>query len=186
MSKALKNMTNEELWQLFPVIISEYKDEWKDYFAEEKSLLEHLLGDHALKIHHIGSTSVPGLAAKPTIDILIEIKDDTDTGKLIIELEKAGYIYSPQPDRPAPYMMFMKGYTQQGFADKVFHVHIRYAGDWDEIYFRDYLLSHPDEAQEYAHLKYCLKEKYEHDRDAYTNAKTTFITKIIKLAKVKD
>jgi len=181
--KPLEKMTNEELWQLFPIIVSEHKDYWKDYFAEERSFLKKLLGKDALKIHHIGSTSIPGLPAKPTIDILIEMRDELDTDEMIRKMKGAGYIYSPQPRKPAPYMMFMKGYTPEGFAERVFHVHVRYSGNWDEIYFRDYLLKHPKIAKEYAELKLKLKEQYEHDRDAYTAAKTEFITKITNLAK---
>ena len=176
-------MTDKELWQLFPIIISEQKDYWKNYYAEEKALVKKALGKDILRIHHIGSTAIPDIPAKPTIDILIEIRDETDTDQLIRKMQNAGYIYSAQPKNPAPYMMFMKGYTTEGFADKVFHVHIRYSGNWDEIYFRDYLLSHPKIAREYGELKMKLKEQYEHDRDGYTHAKTEFVTRITNLAK---
>ena len=82
-------MTNEELWLLFPIILSEYKDYWKDYFAEERSSLKKLLGKDALKIHHIGSTSIPGLPAKPTIDMLIEIRDETGNLPVPLHLRNA-------------------------------------------------------------------------------------------------
>ncbi len=68
-----------------------------------------------------------------------------------------------------------KGYTKEGFAEKVYHIHIRYAGDNDELYFRDYLNEHPDIAKEYEALKLGLWKKYEHNRNAYTDAKTDFI-----------
>lgn len=184
MDKSLNEMTNEELWQLFPIIISEYKEYWVDYFISEKKTLENIINnDNIIKISHIGSTSIPGLAAKPTIDILIEIKDNTDTERLIKKLENADYIYSPQPQKPAPHMMFMKGYTLQGFEEKVFHIHIRYAGDWNEIHFRDYLLSHPEIANQYGELKLKLAKKYTHDRDGYTEAKTDFIREVNELAR---
>ena len=118
-----------------------------------------------------------------TIDILLEIKDDTDIERLISNMHSAGYIYSEQPNNPAPHMMFMKGYTPEGFKGQVFHVHVRYSGDWDELYFRDYLLAHPEIADEYGKLKLELKKKYEHDRDGYTYAKTGFIERINKLAR---
>ena len=70
-----------------------------------------------------------------------------------------------------------KGYTPDGFADKVYHVHLRYAGDNNELYFRDYLNEHPDVAKEYEALKLRLWKQFEHNRDAYTDAKTEFITK---------
>ena len=132
---------------------------------------------------HVGSTAIPNLIAKPTIDILLEIKDDTDIERLISNMQSCGYLYSEQPNNPAPHMMFMKGYIPQGFKRQVFHAHVRYSGDWDELYFRDYLLAYPEIADEYGKLKLELKKKYEHDRDGYTCAKTDFIKRITKLAR---
>lgn len=172
-------MSNNELWKLFPIILSEHKACWKEFYSTEKSNLENIIGkDNIERINHIGSTAVPGLLAKPTIDILLEINANMDIAMLINGMEKEGYIFSAQPDKPAPHLMFMKGYTVQGFSEKVFHIHVRYKGDWDEIYFRDYLIAHPEEVKEYARLKKDLKELYEHDRDAYTNAKTDFVKAI--------
>jgi len=182
--KSLSQMTNEELWQLFPIILSGYKEEWKSLYLSEKEKLEQMIGkEFIVRINHIGSTAIPGLIAKPTIDILLEITNNTDTAQLIKALEDSGYIYSPQPTKPAPHMMFMKGYTTRGFEGQVYHLHIRYPGDWDELYFRDYLISHPDTANEYAQLKLELKEKFRHDRDGYTEAKTDFIQSITALAR---
>lgn len=65
-------------------------------------------------------------------------------------------------------MMFMKGYTPNGFKGQSFHIHVCYKGDWDELYFRDYLLRHSDIAKEYGSLKYKLMKKYKNDREAYT------------------
>ena len=70
-----------------------------------------------------------------------------------------------------------RGYTKAGFGDKVYHIHLRYAGDNDELYFRDYLNDHPSIAKEYETLKLELWKRYEHDRDAYTDAKSDFIRK---------
>lgn len=180
----LTDLTNEELWQLFPIILSEHKDYWKDnYIAEEKKLIDVISKDNIIRINHIGSTSIPDLIAKPTIDILLEIRQNIDIDKLIKIIESADYIYSSQPNNPPPYMMFMKGYTLRGFEGQAFHLHIRYAGDWDELYFRDYLFVHPDIATKYGELKQNLKEQFEHDRDTYTLAKTEFIKKYTKLAK---
>ncbi len=182
--KSLNDLTNEELWQLFPIIISEYKDYWKDNYISESAILKEIIGEENIfRINHIGSTSIPGLLAKPTIDILIEVNDTTNTKSLIESICSVGYIYSLQSDRPAPHMMFMKGYTPAGFRGQLFHVHIRYRGDWDELYFRDYLLIHPEVVKEYGKLKLTLADKYKHDRDAYTNAKTDFILKINGLAR---
>ncbi|MDR0660870.1 MAG: GrpB family protein [Prevotellaceae bacterium] len=136
-----------------------------------------------VRINHIGSTAVPCLLAKPTLDILLEIKDNTDTIGLKNSIEAIDYIYSYQPDNPPPHMMYMKGYTPNGFQGQAFHLHVRYAGDWDELYFRDYLLAHPDAVREYGELKLRLKQQYEHDRDGYTHAKTAFVRKITARAR---
>lgn len=186
MSKPLNEMSNKELWQLFPIILSEHNNSWKDDFASEKESIESTISpENIARISHIGSTAIPGLIAKPTIDILLEIEDNFDTKELITKLESIGYIYSPQPGKPAPHMMFMKGYTPEGFRGQAYHVHVRYRGDWDELYFRDYLLAHPEMVKEYGELKLRLKKQYEHDRDGYTDAKTDFIQRIITQAKQK-
>ena len=65
----------------------------------------------------------------------------------------------------------------RSFAKKVFHLHVRYFGNWNELYFRDYLIAHPDVAAEYGKLKLCLLKKFEHDRDGYTEAKSEFVLK---------
>jgi len=183
MEKPLNEMTSEELWQLFPIIISEYRDYWTNYYREEEDTLKRILGESIISINHIGSTAVPNLPAKPTIDILIEIKDNTDIQAIITDMELNNYIYSYQPQKPAPHMMFMKGYNSHGFEEKVFHIHIRYKGDWDEIYFRDYLINHPESSGEYAKLKIRLSKLYKHDRDAYTLAKTDFIKEVTEKAR---
>ena len=178
-------MTNEELWRLFPIILSEHNPIWLNRYSIEKQMLEQAVGiQNIVRINHFGSTVVPNLIAKPTIDILLEIKDDTDTERLISNIELVGYIYKEQPNNPAPHMMFMKGYTPQGFKEQVFHLHVRYNGDWDELYFRDYLLTHPEIAEEYGQLKLGLMNKYKHNRDAYTNGKADFIRRITMLARV--
>lgn len=183
----LENMSNEELWQLFPIILSEHNPAWASKYKCEKILLTQTIGSkNIIRINHIGSTAIKGLLAKPTIDILIEINKKTNISELISDMEKAGYIFSSQPKNPAPHLMFMKGYTPEGFKGQAYHVHVRYPGDWDELYFRDYLLSHPNVAKEYGELKLQLKEQYEHNRDGYTQAKTDFITRITDLARSKS
>jgi GrpB-like predicted nucleotidyltransferase (UPF0157 family) len=186
MSKSLDEMTDEERWQLFPIILSKYKPIWKKNYLKEKAVVERAVGpDNIVRISHIGSTAVPGLIAKPTIDILVEIKEGTDTAKLIYDMQEAGYRYIAHPENPPPHMMFVKGYTPEGFKGQVFHIHVRYGSDWDELHFRDYLIAHPETAEEYGRLKLKLKEKYEHNRDAYTDAKTDFIKRICKLARAE-
>lgn len=154
MRKSLEEMTDEELWQMLPIVLSEYQPIWKERYLQEKKDIIHAIGSYNIvRIHHIGSTAVPGLIAKPTIDILVEILDAADTSSLVSDMQKCGYRYLKQPDNPPPHMMFIKGYTPDGFKGQVFHVHVRYQGDLDEIWFRDYLIAHPDAAEEYVTLK---------------------------------
>lgn len=182
----INEMTNEELWRLFPIVLNEHKPIWQENYLKEKTVLERAVGkQNIIRINHYGSTAIPNLLAKPTIDILLEIKDDTDIERLIADFQHIGYIYSKQPNNPAPHMMFLKGYTPTGIKGQTFHVHVRYGGDWDELYFRDYLLAHPETADKYGKLKLELKQKYEHNRDAYTRAKTDFIKLITELARIE-
>ena len=157
---------------------------WKDHYLTEKAVIETKIGTaNIFRISHIGSTAVPNLLSKPTIDILLEMKNDTEIEQLIASMGRLGYLYSPQPNNPPPHMMFMKGYTPEGFKGQAYHLQVRYGGDWDELYFRDYLISHSDAAKRYAELKLGLKEKYEFDRDGYTAAKTGFTKNLTKLAR---
>ena len=178
MSKKLSEMTLHELWQLFPIRLTDHRDCWKEWYLDEERLLRNQL-TNGEKISHIGSTAIPCVWAKPIVDILVEVPaecDLSDYAKLIIN---AGYLCMSQSARR---MSFNKGYTESGFAERVFHLHLRYAGDNDEVYFRDYLIANPDVAKEYEKLKLALWKEYEHDRDAYTEAKADFVKKYTEKA----
>lgn len=182
--KQLSAMSNNELWTLFPIILKDYNPDYPLWYSEEKAVLINIVGEENIKrINHIGSTAVPGMISKPTIDILLEITNDCDIDRLISILQSNGYLHTEQPNNPPPHLMFMKGYTLKGFAERVFHLHVRYNNDWDELYFRDYLQMHPDIAQQYGMLKNELRLRFEHDRDKYTQEKTSFIYKYTILAK---
>jgi hypothetical protein len=133
MGKELSEMTLAELWQLFPIILKEHRDEYKDWYEDEKTHLLGCVGDRYIRrISHIGSTAVKGLLAKPTIDILLEISDDCGLGRLKERLTGNGWILMHSSDGPEP-QTYNKGYTKEGFAEKVFHLHVRRSGDWDEV-----------------------------------------------------
>lgn len=173
-------MTLEELWQLFPVELKPHDPRWKDMAADEMSFLKGLLAAYNPIINHIGSTSIPGIMAKPIIDILIEMPGAYDRGALKNLMEHAGYICM---NRSETRMSFNKGYTPQGYAGRVFHIHFHPAGDRYEIIFRDYLISHPAIAKEYEALKQSLLPALKHDRDGYTAAKTDFINHVLAAAR---
>lgn len=184
MSKKLSEMSNEELWKLFPIILKEHNSEWADWYNSEEKLLYEIIGKgNIIRINHIGSTSVNGLLAKPTVDILLEIADDFDVDELVGILKQYGYICMTEQSRNPLDLTLVKGYTESGFAKEVFHLHIRYFGDWNELYFRDYLRINKDVANKYGNLKIRLKEQYEYNRDAYTNAKSEFISKYTDIAR---
>jgi GrpB-like predicted nucleotidyltransferase (UPF0157 family) len=184
--KELSEMTLEELWELFPIILADYNEEYPKWYELEK---ENLLGQFSdgviIRISHIGSTAVPGLLSKPIIDILMEVSTQIQTKNIADRLKSSGWILMNSVDTPSFRQSYNKGYTKYGFDEKVYHLHVRYVDDWNELYFRDYLIEHPEIAKEYADLKQNLKEKYEHNRDAYTDAKDEFVNHYTQLAKTQ-
>jgi len=183
MHKRLSEMTLEELWQLFPIFLTEHKDCWNQWYEEELNQLNTILPSKTVRrISHIGSTAVNTIWAKPIIDILVEIDQDSDMDTIKKILVKNGYICMSEKKQR---ISFNKGYTANGFAEKVYHIHLRYAGDNEELYFRDYLNENPETAKEYETLKLELWKKYEHNRDGYTESKTQFVEKYTLVAKEK-
>jgi GrpB-like predicted nucleotidyltransferase (UPF0157 family) len=184
MGKALGEMSLEELWELFPIILKEHNPSYKEWYIIEKNEIINALGLQVIKrINHIGSSYVEGLIAKPTIDILLEVDCNCNIEEIKYLLNNAGWSLMSFENKEELKMSFNKGYTSTGFAEKVFHLHVRFLGDWNELYFRDYLTAHKEVAGEYGILKQSLKEQYEHNRDGYTDAKTEFIMKYTKIAR---
>ena len=173
--KKLKDMSLEELWQLFPIILQKHNSDYKAWYDEEKESLLHILcGYNICRINHIGSTSVVGLIAKPIVDILLELPEGYDMNAIALLLQSNGWILM-QKDVEQGTLDLNKGYTPSGFAKKVYHLHVKPLGDWGELYFRDYLRQYPDVARQYETLKLNLMKQFEHNRDAYTNAKSAFV-----------
>lgn len=170
-SRLLSEMSLEELWQLFPIVLTEHNDFWTEWYNEEAELLKEKL-QYIERISHIGSTAIKNIWAKPTIDILVEVSIEKQLSELKEATEKCGYICMTETHNRID---FNKGYTLQGFAERVFHLHLRYIGDNDELYFRNYLLGNAAVAKEYEQLKLALWKQYEHNRDAYTSRKGDFI-----------
>lgn len=180
MEKSLSKMTIEELWKLFPVFLTPPNKEWKVWYGEEEKTLEESLPmKQIIRISHIGSTSIDRIWAKPIIDILLEISVDADFKTIKNNIIGSGYICMCESLGRAS---FNKGYTIDGFAGRVFHLHLRYSGDNDELYYRDYLVENPDIAKEYEILKLDLWKRYEHNRDAYTEAKTDMVKSYTEMA----
>ena len=165
-NKELHQMTPAELGKLFPIIISDYDENWPDLFEQEKrSICNRFKAAEIVRVEHIGSTAVKGLKAKPTIDILLEVSEQIKDDYIILQLKSLGYQFIAKPENPPPHMLFVKGYTAKGFKGQTFHIHVRYPGDQDEIYFRDYLQKNQPAAQDYEKLKLRLAKKYKNDSD---------------------
>ncbi|WP_285395840.1 GrpB family protein [Lysinibacillus sp. fls2-241-R2A-57] len=163
------------------VQLSEYNSNWEQQYADEQNRIKEALGDKAIRIEHIGSTSIKGLEAKPIIDILVGVPSLEEVVSFIDALSKIDYEYVPKlefNDRK----FFRKGLWGQGTS----HLHIcEYnSNEWiEKLLFRDYLRTHPEAATEYAMLKKQLATKYSHDRSTYTKEKEPFIHLIISKAK---
>lgn len=170
MKKLLSEMTLEELWELFPIKLTKHQPYWQDWYQEEESNLLSIL-PNSIKINHIGSTAICDIWAKPIIDILVEasLSDLNIIKNILLNNE---YICMAETETRID---FNKGYTPDGFAEKVFHLHLRKFGDNNELYFRDYLNENPDIAKAYEELKISLLGSFEHDRDKYTENKTAFV-----------
>ncbi|MCR8630454.1 GrpB family protein [Paenibacillus radicis (ex Xue et al. 2023)] len=164
------------------VVVCEYNPEWVTEYNVEKVKIVQLLKDLIQGIEHIGSTAIPGLAAKPVIDMMVGINNLQDLTKLHYEqLKTIGYEFVDHPHFPER-RFFRKGQWRAG----THHLHIyeHKADNWNSnLLFRDYLINHPDLLREYNVLKKELELVYKNDRAAYTKAKAPFIESVIRKAK---
>lgn len=185
MGKRLEDLTKQEWDTLFPIELEAHHPNWKLLFDTEKQRIIDALGDRIVGVEHVGSTSIPGICAKPYIDICIEISsDDLFDEALIDALCRLDYHYFRQSGHSSDYMIFVKGYDVNGPKDEIYHIHMCPTGHEMllQIVFRDYLRKHPDCALEYEQLKKHLAITYKHDCVGYRVAKSDFIAKIISLA----
>lgn len=160
--------------------IESYDPEWPARFEQELPALERVLGKSVTGgIHHVGSTSVPGLDAKPVIDILAGIEDLDGARPHIDPLSELGYMYSPY--RVDEMLWFCKPNPEH----RTHHLHLVPTGSprfKAELAFRNYLRKHSEVAQQYAALKRHLATRCGHDREAYTQAKGDFIRDVLDRA----
>lgn len=165
------------------VEIVEYDPKWAMLYRNEKGKIQAAIGHLAVAVEHIGSTAVPGLGAKPTIDIMVAVRLLSDADKCIGPLRSIGYEYQPEHEVSMPERRFFrKGEPQR---EQHYHLHMVEEGSefWKQhILFRDYLRTHPEKAQQYYELKKMLASKYGSNREGYTEAKTQFIQSIVNEA----
>lgn len=161
------------------IIITPYDPEWPRMFARLGASLRNALGDVALRIDHIGSTSIPGLAAKPIIDVQISVASFDPLHAYRIPLESVGFVW--RADNPE----LTKRYFRERPGDRRTHIHVRRAGSFSEqfpLLFRDYMRAHPEDAARYASLKCRLADESGANRQGYVDAKGPFIWETIRKA----
>lgn len=169
--------------------IVDYDANWPRLYEEERVRLARILPpDLVVAIEHAGSTAIPGLAAKPIVDIFIAVRSiGVAMDTLVAPIEALGYVFwaeNPDKDR----MFFVRGMPPYG-ERRTHHIHIvePTSGVWQRsLAFRDYLRAHADEAERYSQLKRSLALRHRTDREAYTRAKDAYVAGVVDLARKKS
>lgn len=156
------------------IVVTPYDPAWQGEFETESKRILHALGNNVVSVHHIGSTAIPGIFAKPIIDILLEINDlvqlDNETGAM----QELGY--GAMGEFGIPGRRYFRKSNRSGV--RTHHVHAFQTGNPEierHLAFRDYMIAHPAEAQAYGALKRELARVYPHDRRAYMDGKDGFV-----------
>jgi GrpB-like predicted nucleotidyltransferase (UPF0157 family) len=161
------------------IVVVPYDPTWPRWFRDVAAGLRATLGGTALRIDHIGSTAVPGLAAKPVLDVQISVAGFEPLAAFRDPLESLGYVYRAEnPERTKRYFREPPGARRT-------HIHVRQRGHWSEqfaLLFRDYLRGHRVAAARYAALKTELAPRYRHDGAGYVAAKEPFIWATMRAA----
>ena len=196
MKKKVADLTPEEFQKTFPIILTDDHPDYVTWYEEEK---EKILGvidpTDVARIHHIGSSAVKGLIAKPIVDILLEIDGCCKVDRLLDRLKTIGFGEEISSKAENPFRLLLaKGMSCDGFAERVFLLHIRYLGDWNELYFRDYLRAHAETAEEYGRIKQQILQDIQNGKiermpngqpNGYSQAKYAFVEKISAQAKAE-
>jgi len=156
-----------------------YTVEWRQLFEQEKSLLRVAVVQYVLDVQHVGSTSIPGMIAKPIIDIGVAVTNFEEARVCIPPVEQLGYEYRGEFGIPRRHY-FVKGNP------RTHHIHMNEmdSRDWEnQVLFRDYLIQHPALVEEYAALKMKLAQRYPTDREAYLDGKAFFIKQVLEMAR---
>jgi GrpB-like predicted nucleotidyltransferase (UPF0157 family) len=166
---------------LQPVEVVDYDHSWPAQYAEERDRIAAAIGDAALAIEHVGGTAVPGLPAKPVIDLMVGVEDIERAGPAVAGLINLGYEYVPEFESELP----DRRYFRRG-APESHHVHMVSASSdffQEHLLFRDWLREHPQAAEEYGKLKRGLASRHRLDRDAYRAGKLPFIDTVVAAAR---
>lgn len=164
------------------VVIADYDQKWPIIYEEEKAMILRAISSRVVAIEHIGSTAVLGLGGKPIIDIMVAVRRLADAEACVEPLRAIGYEYRPEAgttDR----LFFNKGPPE---AHRHLHVTEEGSNSWREhLLFRDFLRNHPEVARQYYELKKGLAARFRSDREAYTEAKTSFINPVVDRARTE-
>jgi len=151
-----------------------YNPVWRGTFEEEATHVAAVLGDNVVAVHHIGSTAIPTIHAKPIIDMLVEVRDITKVDECSLVMHALGY--ESMGEFGMAGRRFFRKENDTGI--RTHHVHT-FAVDSAEVErhlaFRDYLRVHADDAQRYSKLKQDLAQQYQHDIEGYRDGKDAFI-----------
>jgi GrpB-like predicted nucleotidyltransferase (UPF0157 family) len=182
LKKSLKQRIAEAIHE--EISIAPYDPAWPKLYETEAALLRSKLPQAVIsRIEHFGSTAVRGLAAKPVIDVLVQVSSLQETRAHIVPiLEAEGYEYFWRTDVSPAYAWFIK---RDAVGKRTHHIHMVEADSklWERLYFRNYLREFPEEAKRYAELKRSLSEKHPDDRIAYTEGKAAYVISITEKAK---
>jgi len=165
-----------------PIQVEDYDPRWPFLFEQEKARITAILGNRVSMVEHIGSTAIPGMTAKPVIDIAVGIRSLSQARTYIPCLEGLGYVYEPTLEQRLPERLFFWKGTP---TIHTYHLHMAELDNpmlLRPIQFRDYLRNHPDAARKYGELKKELAKSCEQDMDAYVAGKTAFIERIMRKA----
>lgn len=150
---------------------------WRQMFADESIQVASALAENVVALHHIGSTAIPHIYAKPIIDLLVEVKDITKVDEQSAAMQVLGY--EGMGEYGIPGRRYFRKDNKAGI--RTHHVHIFQISSPEiqrHLAFRDYLIAHPKEAQEYSDLKRELSHRYTYDIDSYMDGKDAFIKEI--------
>jgi GrpB-like predicted nucleotidyltransferase (UPF0157 family) len=168
-----------------PVVMVNYDPRWPEMYERARQGIVTAGGDEVVAVEHVGSTAVPGLSAKPIIDIMAGVRRLADVERFRPALETAGYVYRPEMEQFIPDRRF---FTKSAGGVSVQHLHVaEYGGEFwlRHLLFRDYLRAHPQIRDAYDRLKRQLAARFRDDRAAYTDAKTEFIQGVVALARAE-
>jgi GrpB-like predicted nucleotidyltransferase (UPF0157 family) len=163
-----------------PILLVDYDPGWPAAFESERGRLSEVLGEWLTgPIEHIGSTAVPGLRAKPVLDIMAGVESLEASLPAIQAVSRLSYVHYPYRAE------VMHWFCKPSPAHRTHHLHLVPVGSplWNErLKFRDVLRSDPALAAEYADLKTLLARRYRNDREAYTDAKSAFVARVLTRA----